>query len=248
MSLRMSGLGTVLLMITSLAQGQPVPENDMALAAARQGNLALWREMLKLGASPQAVDAGGNGALVLAVLSEREEMLREVLTHRVDLDRLGNIGMTALGVAATRGHAGTVQRLLKAGARPDVADATGTTPLAIAARQGRADIVGLLLQARADPDRADEMRVTPLHLAAERGHATIVRALLEAGADPNLLDREQRSPLFLALLEQKREAAELLIAHRRTDVRLLTQGSTPRSWAERTQQQELVALIDNRLR
>jgi hypothetical protein len=31
-------------------------------------------------------------------------------------------------------------------------------------------------------------------------------------------------------------------------VRLLTQGSTPRSWAERTQQDELVALIDRRLR
>lgn len=223
------------------------PENDIALGAARQGNVLLWREMLKLGASPQARDASGNNALVMAVLGEHEDMLREVLLRGVDVNARGDVGMTALSIAVTRGHQDVVRRLLNAGARPDVADATGTTPLAIATRTGRNDLVSLLLQAGADPDRADESRVTPLHLAAERGNLVALAALLSADANPNVLDREHRSPLFAALFEQQTQAAELLIRHRHTDLRLPTQGDTPRGWAGKMGQTELVALIDKRL-
>jgi Ankyrin repeats (many copies) len=126
--LALAGCGHALAQVPAV----PVPENEMALAAARQGNLPLWRDMLKLGATPLARDAGGNTALVMAVLSEREDMLREVLNHDVDLNAVGGGGMTALSVATTRGHVALVRRLLAAGARPDVADATGATPLAVA--------------------------------------------------------------------------------------------------------------------
>jgi ankyrin repeat protein len=111
----------------------------------------------------------------------------------------------------------------------------------------RTELALLLLNAAADPDRADELRIRPLHLAAERGNAAIVAALLAAGADPNMLDNERRSPLFLALFEQQAAVAELLIRHRRTDVRLLTQGSAPRVWAQQTGMTELAALIDQRI-
>jgi ankyrin repeat protein len=89
--------------------------------------------------------------------------------------------------------------------------------------------------------------VRPLHLAAERGNTALVTALLAADADPNVLDGERRSPLFLALFEQRADAAEALIRSRRTDLRLVTQGSLPRVWAQQTGHEALVALIDERL-
>ena len=246
--LRSVAVAMLLTPLLVAAQGTvPVPENEMALVAARQGNLGLWREMLKLGASPHARDAGGSNALVMAVLSEREDMLREVLQQGVDVNAVGGGGMSALAVAVTRGHLELVQRLLRAGARPDVADAKGATPLAIAIRLRRTEIARLLLAAGADASRADELRTSPLHLAAESGNTELVTALLAADADPNVFDSERRSPVFLALFEQHEAAARTLLAHRRTDPRLVTQGYSPREWAERTGHPALAELIDGRL-
>lgn len=225
-----------------------LPEDEMALAAARQGNVALWRAMLAQGASPHARDAAGNGAVLLAVMGEREEMRRLVLAAGVDPNGRGNAGLTALGAAALRGHEGLVGRLLAAGADPDAADAAGRTPLAAAARLGRTSIVRRLLAAGADADRADELRATALHHAAEAGHADIVAALLAAGADPNRLDRDGRSPLFVAMFERHTAAAEALARHHRSDPLLAIQGASTREWAERLQVDAVVALLDRRLR
>lgn len=76
-----------------------------------------------------------------------------------------------LQVAAGRGDAGRVVRLLEAGADPSHA-------LDNAARAGHTEIVQILLEADADPSGA-------LDDAARKGHTEIVRILLEAGARPS---------------------------------------------------------------
>jgi len=128
---------TMVLCIAVPCAASPSMEEEVMLSAARTGNVALFRSMIKSGANPGACDDAGNNALVFAVQSSHEDMLREVLGHRVDLDARGSAGITALGIAIIRGATHTVERLLRAGADVNVPDSNGTTPLASAMRLGR---------------------------------------------------------------------------------------------------------------
>ena len=96
-----------------------------------------------------------------------------------------------LPVAAERGDAATVDRLLSLGAEPNQVivrfGRPGETALYLAARYGHAEVVGLLLNAGADPNlpNGDIFQHTPLHAAVEYGHDPIARFLVHSGADIN---------------------------------------------------------------
>ena len=60
----------------------------------------------------------------------------------------------ALFAAIRAGSAGEVERLLKAGANPNVVDAEGTSALMAATLFGGDDLVKLLLDRDADPNRS----------------------------------------------------------------------------------------------
>ncbi|HYA65207.1 MAG TPA: ankyrin repeat domain-containing protein, partial [Burkholderiaceae bacterium] len=94
---RWAALVGVLLAVAAGARTSP--EEDVLRSAARAGNVALFRAMIKAGANFNARDASGNNALVFAALSDHDDMVREVLTHKIDLNVRGYVGMTALGIA-----------------------------------------------------------------------------------------------------------------------------------------------------
>ncbi|MFI7294069.1 ankyrin repeat domain-containing protein [Streptomyces sp. NPDC050121] len=94
-----------------------------------------------------------------------------------------------LVAAATVGQRAQVDRLLRAGADPAVANADGTTPLYAASVHGAADTARRLLEAGAPADAESAgpgAEGTPLCAAACWGHTETVRILLAHGADPNL--------------------------------------------------------------
>lgn len=70
-----------------------------------------------------------------------------------------------------------VQRLLKAGAIPNVSQALGHTPLHQAAGRGFAEVVELLLNAGASADERSDNGSTPADLARAAGHIAIARRL-----------------------------------------------------------------------
>jgi ankyrin repeat protein len=103
-----------------------------------------------------------------------------LIEHGADVDAEARNAMKVRPVhaAAAGGHGEVLQRLLTAGARPDLAQHGGWTPLHSAASHGRSDMVQALLAAGARPDvRSDDGR-TPADLAREAGHAD-VQALLD---------------------------------------------------------------------
>jgi ankyrin repeat protein len=204
--------------VSGAVKAQPLPEEEVLLSAAKQGNLSLFRNMLQLGASAHARDADGANALVWAADSGSDEMLREVLLLRIDPNAVGVRGLGALSLLALQNRAGAVARLIDAGARVDVRNADGSTALHVAAQLGREAIVSMLLRAGARPQTVDAQQATPLHRAARAGHAGVVRLLLQHGAPTpaqvdrqvHAADRTDTTPLFAALL-QRREAAALAI-------------------------------------
>jgi hypothetical protein len=93
--------------------------------------------------------------------------------------------LSPLAGPARTGDVATLQRLIAAGASPDVTDPGGNhwTPLLHAIHKEQPAAVDALLRAGADPKLAPR-GLQPLLMAVGTGNAPIVRRLLDAGADP----------------------------------------------------------------
>ena len=139
-------------------------------------------------------------------------------------------------MAAARGDATEVRRLLIAGAGVDAvgavaslaggaaaagggggATATGTTKTALwraaGAKEERTDVIEALLEGGAEVNRlGGQDGSTALHRAAARGHASVCEALLLAGADWRQEDKEGRAPLQIAQENGKQSVVEMLNA------------------------------------
>ena len=84
-------------------------------------------------------------------------------------------GTTALHWAARADNADEVRRLLRAGARADVANRYGVTPLALAAANGNAAILDLLIAAGADPNAPSSQAEPVLMTATRSGSVAAVK-------------------------------------------------------------------------
>ena len=160
--------------------------------AARRGDPAAVRMLLRQGADPNA--AHGDGMSPLHWAAERGDAgMAEALIHAgaavAARTRIGH--HTPLHVACAGGHAPVVEVLIAAGA--DVTAATnpgGVTALHLAAASGSAASAASLIGQGADVDaRERAWGQTPLIFAASRGRVDAVRTLLEHGADPGITSK-----------------------------------------------------------
>src|SRR6185295_16711286 len=102
-----------------------------------------------------------------------------------DINRAQADGTTPLHWAVYRGDQELVQRLLKKGAKANVANRYGASPLHEAVRVSNPNLVGLLLEAGADANGANEDGQTALMLAARTGNVAVAELLVKRGADVN---------------------------------------------------------------
>ncbi|XP_078695129.1 p53-induced death domain-containing protein 1-like [Branchiostoma floridae x Branchiostoma belcheri] len=126
-----------------------------------------------------------------------EEKVTELLRQGVDVYCTGRFGDTPLHCAASGGHVGVAELLLKAGARVDSRDRTGT-PLHKAASGGHVGVAELLLKAGAQMGSRGELGMTSLHEAAYGGHVGVAELLLKAGAQVDSKDERGRTPEDMA--------------------------------------------------
>jgi len=125
--------------------------------------------LIRRGADPNVRDAEGKTPLHHAVASERRwaaEALVEAGAE-VDEDLAVSLRLTPLHLAALRGGAEEVERLLNSGADPNARDVFGRTPLHYAAARNHKAVAELLLSRGADPNAKDNGGETPLDLAAK---------------------------------------------------------------------------------
>ncbi|XP_060052802.1 ankyrin repeat and SOCS box protein 10 isoform X1 [Erinaceus europaeus] len=134
---------------------------------------------------------------------------------------------TPLHVAASRGHTGILQLLLRRGARPDSAPG-GRTALHEACSAGHAACVRALLVAGADPNLPDQDGKPPLHLCRGAGLLECAELLLRFGASvEGRSEEEEETPLHVAARLGHVELTALLLSRGACPDTRDAEGGTP---------------------
>lgn len=170
---------------THLAERLRRGAGDLALAdAIIFGDRARVAALLADGADPDQRSADGFPPLALAAFFARSEIFDLQLPLSIDLDATAENDqrVAAMHAAAARRQAGMIEKLLRAGAAPDLRQAGGFTALHTAARNGDAMSTGLLLLWGADRKALTEDGRDAESLARAAGHAWLT----------DLLDRYER--------------------------------------------------------
>lgn len=109
--------------------------------------------LLAVGADPAQGSDDGMTVVHLAAMAEHPRYLRALLEHGVSPDTPNTVTQaTPLAAALMGERADNFEALLKAGARPDLADRMGNTPLHQAAKVNEFGHALTLLEAGASPD------------------------------------------------------------------------------------------------
>ena len=164
--------------------------------------------------------------------------VKQSIYEDTDISAKNRHNMTALHIAAKRGHFQVLQGLIdlnadlcalnKNGQSPlDLANdekckevlknagADGWTPLMVAVEKSQTAILReILTEKTSDIMAATRSGWTALHIAADTGSVETVRILVEAGADVNVTNMEGQTPLDLTREEECCEAFEVLGASR----------------------------------
>lgn len=135
--------------------------------AAQMGHESCVKELLKGGAAPNDVNAGGSSALLCAAEAGHLAVLDRLLQQGASSDVADSIeGLTPLIAAAKGGHTKCVAAILKHGKpKADAADRAGNSALLYAAAAGFEKIVAMLLEYGASCSVHDQVCVCE-HCAA----------------------------------------------------------------------------------
>lgn len=175
-------------------EGETLSVMPLTVALGLPEPLPLVRELLRLGADPQAVAFDDQWPLVSAAAMGQHEVLAALLAAGARAQVAEPLlGMTPLMALLSRpgepaALQDSVRRLLDAGADVNAVARTRQTALLIAVAGGHVAVVPLLLQAGADVQARDEAGRSALDLARAGGHPELLR-LLEAAAAASCCSR-----------------------------------------------------------
>jgi len=158
---------------------------------------------------------GAEAPLVGAIKSgQRAAALEMIAKKSVDVNAAEADGTTPLLWAASMNDADLVQRLLKAGAHPNVHNDLGSFPLGEASFNSNTEMIQALLEAGADPNAADSDGQTPLMLVARTANVAAAKLLLGKGARVNVKETQrEQTPLMWAAAESQAPMMRELLAH-----------------------------------
>ena len=100
-----SGIAGCLLVLVSVTTLDAAGRDDALIAAARQGNAASIRALLKEKVNPNATEPDGTTALHYAVQMNNVEVVDLLLGAKADAKSVNRYGVTPLWVACTNGNA-----------------------------------------------------------------------------------------------------------------------------------------------
>jgi len=128
-----------------------------------------------------------------------------------DINKLGDLGRTALFYAAIDGDANTIESLLDAGADVDVQTSLGKTPLMAATYKHNLEAVKLLIQRGANINLQDHLGWTALFHAAWNNNEVLAKLLLKREAEYTSPDVHGYSASSIAVSKGNQTVASLLL-------------------------------------
>ncbi len=171
-----------------------------------------WRLLLLLTFGAALPASANDAVLIDAVKAGNDAAVRAALARHPDVNALASDGTTALHWAVRADDVKTVDLLLRAGARVEVASRLGVTPLSLASTTGNPAMIQRLLQAGADVNTTLPEGETVLMRAARTGNADTLRLLLDHGADPNRREASLgETALMWAAAENHADAVRVLV-------------------------------------
>jgi ankyrin repeat protein len=161
-------------------------QSDVA-DAAMHGDRASVRALIDKKADVNGAQVDGTTALHWAVRADDLEMTEILLKAGARASAANQSGATPMLLAALNGNAGILDRLIQAGADPNVSiSQTGDTALMIAARTGKIDAVRVLLEHGAKVNTQETWGgTTALMWAVSERHPDVAKLLIVRGADVN---------------------------------------------------------------
>ncbi|CAH1238051.1 BARD1 [Branchiostoma lanceolatum] len=131
-------------------------------------------------------------------------------------------GETPLHLAAIKGDAETVLKLLQEGADPNVRDNAGWTPLHEASNHGHTRVAEVLLDHGALINTTAFENDSPLHDAVVNGRVEVARLLVSRGASLDVRNKLGHLPGDLAITEAMKEALNTKPLHTQPQVVMTT--------------------------
>lgn len=142
--------------------------NEQLFEAVQSGRLAYSKELIRSGASVNAIDSEGWTPLHFAARSNNPAMVRLLLGHAANPNARDTRGWTPLHCAAVYDAVPCLRELISAGADVNAATDFGHTAQFLARQNNNPRAVALLQHHSAAPQFANEVRCPPQKDRANR--------------------------------------------------------------------------------
>lgn len=174
--------------------------------AAEQGDLRTIERLLVAGTDPDAANAEGFTALMVAAANDRSDCVELLARAGANPDAMSPDGITALHSACASSSLETIDALLQSGASIHLRSDGGLTPLHFAAAAGRSDVCATLCSEGADPTLRDDAGRTPSDFARAVGSEEVIDAMAVGTKSYDLVRAEHAfAPLAGTLEEENRQ-------------------------------------------
>ena len=196
----------------------PSDADGRLLAASAAGDPLAIEAALADGADPDARDAAGSPALMLATVARAPGAVRVLIDAEADVDAQDAERFTPFLYAGAEGLLDILTLANDAGADPAITNRYGGVALIPASERGHVEVVRYLLsETDVDVDHVNDLGWTALLeaiLLSDGGprHQEIVRLLIENGADVDQADGAGVRPLTHAIARGQTEIVTILEA------------------------------------
>eukprot|EP00808_Paulinella_micropora_P027850 g81278.t1 len=214
-------LPLVKLLVTEYKASVAVRNSEHAsplICAAKNGHLPVVTWLItkaKMKINERQKDAHAYTSLLWAVQNKHAALVDWLIEANANISLVDRAhGMSALHIAASRGHVSIVERLLelKADLHARASKPEGSTALHLAAQEGHLEAVACLLRnPQASVDVLDTMHLTPLGAAVFANRLAVAKYLIKAKADLEARHADTLAPMQLAASQGHLPMLQMLI-------------------------------------